>query len=280
VAAGVAIGLPALADELADTAVKSKVVLIRRADAVAADGTVNATVVQEMLDTAVMQIWGEETPVACWRKFIRKDDVVGIKSNEWRRLPTPPEVEAAIKQRVLDVGVAPENIDVDDQSVLDRPVFQRATALINVRPMRSHAWAGVGSLVKNYIMFDPEPPKYHPDSCADLGALWELPIVKGKTRLNILVMLTPQFHCAGPHHFDPIYVWNYGGLIVSTDPVAADSIGLQIIQAKRRAYFGEDRPLSPSAHHIMIADKKFHLGASEPERIELVRIGLQEGSLI
>ena len=89
-------------------------------------------------------------------------------------------------------------------------------------------------------------------ACADLATLWQLPIVKDKTRLNILVMLTPQFHNIGPHHFDPMYIWPYKGLIVSTDPVAADAVGLRIIQQKRLEVFGQERPLQPTAHHIRL----------------------------
>jgi len=36
-------------------------------------------------------------------------------------------------------------------------------------------------------------------------------VVKGKTRLNVLVMFTPQFHSFGPHSFNPKYVWKYYG---------------------------------------------------------------------
>ena len=105
-------------------------------------------------------------------------------------------------------------------------------------------------------------------------------MVKGKTRLNILVMLTPQFHNIGPHHFDTSYIWPYGGLIVSTDPVAADAVGLQIIQQKRRQSFGEDRPLQPTAHHIALADTEYHLGNADMSKIDLVRLGWEEDSLI
>ena len=74
-------------------------------------------------------------------------------------------------------------------------------------------------------MFHDRPWTWHHDSCADLGGLWNLPVVKGKTRLNVLVMLTPLYHGRGPHHFSRQYLWPYRGLIVSTDPVAADSTG-------------------------------------------------------
>ncbi len=279
-AVGVAIGLPALAAEVVKEPAKTKVVLIRHQDAVDDGGKVDAKIVEQMLDEAVTTLLGESDPTACWKRLVNQDDVVGIKSNEWSNLPTPAEVEQVLKRRVMDAGVSEKNISIDDQAVLHNQVFAKATALINTRPMRTHAWSGVGSLIKNYIMFTPNPPEYHSDACAPLGSLWELPLVKGKTRLNVLVMLTPLFHGKGWHHFDPKYVWPYGGLIVSTDPVAADTVGLSILEAKRRHHFGGDHPISPPAHHIMIADKKYGLGTSDPAKIELVKLGWKEGMLI
>jgi hypothetical protein len=146
--------------------------------------------------------------------------------------------------------------------------------------MRTHHWAGVGSLIKNYILFSPDPASWHDDACADLAKIWSLPIVKGKTRLNVLVMLTPQFHGVGPHSFNPKYVWPYHGLVVGFDPVACDSVGLRIIEAKRRAFFGEDRPLAPPAKHIALADKRHHLGTADPAKIDLVRIGYDKDALL
>ena len=146
--------------------------------------------------------------------------------------------------------------------------------------MRSHHWAGVGSLIKNYIVFSPDRPSWHDDSCGNLAGLWSLPIVKGKTRLNVLVMFTPQFHGVGPHNFNPKYVWTYGGLVVGVDPVACDSVGLRIIEAKRQAFFGEDRPLAPPAKHIALADTRHHLGTADRAKIELVRLGYATDSLV
>lgn len=280
-AVGLAAGLPALAEEVSKEIVKkSRVVLIRNRDVVSASGKIDGALVQQMLDEAMVALFGKDKAIDCWRQIIKPTDIVGIKSNVWQYLPTPPEVEQAIESRVREVGVAQENVAVDDRDVLGNVVFQRATALINTRPMRAHAWSGVGSLVKNYIMFAENPPDYHDDACAGLAKLWELPMVKGKTRLNILVMLTPQYHNVGPHHFDKAYVWSYSGLIVSTDPVAADSVGLRIIQQKRRLAFGEDRPLQPNAHHIAIADQEYHLGNSNPAKIDLVRLGWESDILI
>jgi len=259
---------------------KVKVVLIRDEGALDSSGRPNAAVIQKMLDDAVTTLLGENDPVKAWKTIIRPEDTVGIKTNVWSYIPTTTEVEQAIRRRVLDAGVPADRIAIDDRGVLRNPVFQKATALINARPARVHDWSGMGSLIKNYIMFVPNPSAWHGDTCADLAKIWDLPIVKGKTRLNVLVMFTPLFHSAGPHQFLKEYTWEYKGLIVSRDPVAADATGLRIIQAKRKEYFGDDRALPKTPHHIQLADTRHHLGTSDPARIELVKLGWAEGALI
>ncbi|MBW1819067.1 MAG: hypothetical protein JRJ60_18160 [Deltaproteobacteria bacterium] len=102
----------------------------------------------------------------------------------------------------------------------------------------------------------------------------------GKTRLNILVMLTPLFHGIGPHHFSRRYTWGYCGLIVSTDPVAADATGARIIQAKRDSFFRMEKPISPPPLHITAADTRFGLGHSRQDQIHLIRLGWEEDALI
>ena len=259
---------------------KVRVVLVRDPSPLGPGGAPPADVVQRMLDDGVCALLGEKDVVKAWKGLVRPDDVVGIKTNAWRYIPTTAEVEQAIKRRVMDAGVDGDKIAIDDRGVLRNPIFQQATALVNARPLRSHHWSGVGSLVKNYIMFTPQPSAWHGDTCADLAKIWELPAVKGKTRLNVLVMFTPLFHGVGPHHYAKEYTWEYKGLIVSRDPVAADATGLRILQAKRKEHFGADSPLKMTPHHIQLADTRHHLGVSDPSRIELVKLGWDEGILI
>ncbi len=259
---------------------KSKVILIRdeRIPDYGADPDQN--VVQEMLDKAVIELTGNSDATNAWKKIIKSNDIVGIKTNAWKYLGTPAAVENSIRIRVLDCGVAEENTSINDRGVKNDPIFQKATTLINTRPMRTHAWAGVGTLLKNMIMFAEKPSAYHDDSCADLATLWELPQIKDKVRLNVLVMFTPLFHGVGPNHFNKEFVWTYGGLIVSMDPVAADSVGLRIITAKRKEFFGEEKPLSPHAKHIEYAETRHHLGVADPAKIDLIKLGYTENSLI
>lgn len=258
----------------------STVILIRDKNVLDANQQPVQEIVSAMLDQAVSRLTGNKNPLDGWKTFIKPQDIVGIKTNAWSNIPTTPQVEQAIKKRVLDCGVDAKNVAVSDRGVLRIKQFREATALINARPMRTHHWSGVGSLIKNYIMFVPDPYNYHADSCAGLGKIWQDKGLKEKTRLNVLVMLTPQFHNVGPHGFSPRHVWKYYGLIAGFDPVAVDTVGVRIIQEQRKLYFGEDKPLNPPAKHIMIADTKYKLGTSDPNKIKLVKIGYDKDILI
>jgi hypothetical protein len=93
-------------------------------------------------------------------------------------------------------------------------------------------------------------------------------------------MLTPLFQSKGPHAFSRKYTWPYRGLLLGTDPVATDAIGLRILQAKRNAYFGAQRPFEVPPKHIQVAETKFKLGVADPGRIDLVRLGWMDDALI
>jgi hypothetical protein len=259
---------------------RSRVVLVRNADALGPQNEVNGKVLQSMLDEAVRVLTGQPDTLSGWKTLIKKSDVVGIKTNQWRNLATPPEMEQAIKLRVVEVGVAEKNVAIDDRGIGHNPIFLNSTALVNVRPVRTHHWAGVGTCLKNYIMFVPAPSEYHPDGCSELGKIWTLPTVKGKTRLNILVALTPQFYGRGANFFDRRYVWPYKGIIVGTDPVAVDAVGAELLRLKRIAHFGEDRALDVPPQHITVADRKYNLGVSDLKRIDIVKVGWKENILL
>jgi hypothetical protein len=257
----------------------AKVVLIRNAEVLAQPDKMQE-ILQSMLDEAVKTLLATGEPLEAWRKLIKSSDVVGVKSNAWAKLPTPKALEGAIKRRLLDVGVAEENMSIADKEVLSNPVFLKATALVNVRPLRTHHWSAVGTCVKNYIQFDPDRSSFHAEACTALGKIWTYPIVQGKTRLNILSALTPQFYGRGAIFFDTRYVWPYRGLIVGTDPVAVDTVGAHLLQVKRIAFFGEDRALDVPPTHIIAADKKYHLGISDLSRIQVIKLGWMEEVLI
>jgi len=258
----------------------ARVIVVRRPEVLDSNGDINAAVLQSMLDEAIQAVTNRKEALTGWQSLFSKTDIVGVKTNVWRYLSTPKELENGIRKRLLDIGINEKNLSIDDRGVLENPVFMNATALVNVRPVRTHHWSGVGTCLKNYIMFVKSPSSYHGDACSELGKIWTLPVVKGKTRLNILCALTPQFYGRGANYFDKRYVWPYKGLIVGTDPVAVDAVGAELLRLKRTAFFGEEKSLDVTPVHITTADKKYNLGVSDLSKIRIVKLGWTEEALI
>jgi hypothetical protein len=267
---------PALAAK--ETVGRARVVLVRDADVLDDAGKPRADVIQRMLDRGMCELFRVERPVEAWKKALGPAKTVGIKTNAWKYLSTPPEVEGALKRRIVEAGVPEGSVRIDDRGA--RQTLASCDALVNARPLRTHHWAGIGGCLKNPIMFAEEPSFYHPDLCADLGALWTLPTLKDKVKLNVLVVLTPQFLTRGPNHFDPRYVWPYRGILISTDPVAVDAVGVRLLEAKRKLVLAEERPLAELAHHVRIAGEKHKLGVADPARIDLIKVGWEKDALV
>ncbi len=277
--AGMTLGLSAVRDILPGSRRNSKVVLVRHKDVLDEEGAIDRPILEQMLDDAVTTLFGNDDPAACWNSLLKPTDVLGIKTNVYPPLPTLPELNEMLKQRAMAVGIPEEKISTRDRGVLQDPIFQNATALINARPLRAHDWSGIGGCIKNFILFD-RPADWHDDSCADLGAIWNLPVCKGKCRLNILVAMTPLFHSIGPHRYAPDAIWQYKGMFVSTDPVAVDALGVKLMEEMRKAFYERPPRGGTSTKHVGLADTRHGLGVANLDEIELIKIGWMEDVLI
>jgi len=254
---------------------QSTVVLIRNDKAVDASDKVDSAIVQEMIDTAIKQFSGEAEVARAWSKFVQADDTVGVKFTrcDWMRVHTDQAVIDAVVKRVGEAGVAKDRLFAQDGGL---PVA-KCTALINVPSVKVHTLTGIAVSLKNYINFSPQPSRYHAPN-TNLGEIFLLPEVKGKTRLIVVDMLRPYFG-PGPQ-INPLHRWNYCGIMVATDPVAVDRVCLSVCQAKRNLFKGEEWPISPPPDNIYSADKNYKLGTSDPARIKLVKLGWDKDILI
>jgi len=254
---------------------QSVVVLLRNEKAVGPGDKVDAAVVQEMIDTALTEFSGEADTAKAWAKYVHADDTVGVKFSrcDWMKVHTDQAVIDAVVKRVGEAGVAKERIFAQDGGL----PFAKCTALINVPPVKVHTLTGIAVSMKNYINFSPAPSKYHAPS-TNLGEIFLLPEVKGKTRLIIVDLLRPYFG-PGPQ-VNPLHRWNYHGVMVGTDPVAVESVCLNICQAKRNLFKGEPWPITPPPDFIAAADKTYKLGTSDPARIKLIRLGWDKDILV
>jgi hypothetical protein len=252
----------------------SLVTLVRDEKVLNGSHDVDPAVLGRMLDDTVMRATGERTPRAAWLSLFKPTDVVGLVSTT-AVIPTRPELVEAVRQRLVDAGIPRRQIRDAQRSV---ETVRASTALLSLPSLKAHWLTGLGTVLKNYILFSGQPSRYHDQNNVNLGEVWTLPEVKGKTRLVLVDALRPL--CDKGPQPDPRYMWDYKGLIAGTDPVAVETIALRIIMEKRRALRGEPWPLSPPPLCVAAADERFHLGTSRMEEIKLQRGGWEGDALV
>jgi len=252
----------------------SRVILVRDKNAMDSGHKVDTDVLRSMLDQTVTRLTGGETSKEAWLSLVTPEDKVGLVPTPHLN-PTHPEVTEAVRKSLVEAGIPADRI-VEAQGGIEKPAA--CTALIGLPGLKAHWLTGIGTVLKLYIMYSGNPRKYHAKDNALLGEIWNLPDVKGKTRLVLVDALHPL--CDKGPQPDPRYKWGYHGLIASTDPVALETVGLRIIMEKRKQLFGDDWPLSPPPLCIEAADREYGLGTSDWNRIKLETFGWEDDLLL
>ena len=250
------------------------VVIVRDEKALNASHDVDVAVLDRMLGDTVVRMTGQKTPRAAWQSLFKASDVVGLVPTPHLN-PTHPQLVDAVRRALVDAGLPGGQIR-EAQGGIDKP--RACTALIALPALKAHWLTGLGTAMKLYIMYSGRPSSYHDANNANLAETWLLPDVKGKTKLVLVDALRPL--CDKGPQPDPRYMWDYRGLIASTDPVAVDAVCLRIVMAKRRELRGEDWPLSPPPLCVQMADEKFNLGTSRMTEIKLDRVGWSRDVLL
>lgn len=253
----------------------SLVTVVRDQHAMDAAFKVDSSVLETMLEQTVLKVTGKTQIQEAWAALIKPDDVVGLVDTPHLN-PTHQELIAVVKSALISVAGIPEENIIMAQGGNRRP--QRCSALISMPGLKAHWLTGIGTVIKNYILYSGRPSRYHGEKSAKLGEIWLRPEVKGKTRLILVDALHPL--CDKGPQPDPRYKWAYNGLIAGTDPVAVETVCLKIITEKRNALRGEPWPLSPPPICVEAADKVYGLGTSNMDEITIEPIGWQEDLLL
>jgi hypothetical protein len=252
----------------------SLVTVVREKNAMDAENNVNTPALKTMLNQTLIKLTGKTTPRDAWLSLVTPEDTIGLVPTPHLN-PTHPEVVDAVKSSLVDAGIPEEKI-VDAQGGPDKP--EACTALIGLPGLKAHWLTGIGTVMKLYIMYSGNPRNYHDQNSAKLGEIWNLPFVKGKTRLVLVDALHPL--CDKGPQVDPRYKWAYNGLIAGIDPVAVEAVCLRIIQEKRKKMRGEPWPLSPPPVCLEAADKTYGLGTSNWDNIKVEHFGWEEDLLL
>jgi len=296
-AAGPGPGAPA--PEAAPPSRKSRVVVVTHPEVIIRDYRVNLPIVREMLDRAAAELLGRRTAAEAWADVAREGDFVAVKHNQMHAptLHTHTEIDSVLMERLTKTaGVDPQRFLAVDRRLpqpydelsdpftlpsrnlatrLRRLYTEAATAVVNVSVLKTHFGEGMSAALKNHLGSVNNPGAYHgwepgrmPRSLPELNAL---PPLRTKTRLVIVDAIRPLYD-GGPFD-DPDHRWDYRGLIVATDPVAADAVGLQVLETHRAEARGEAWPL-PAARAMVRWGQEIGLGHADPGRIDRVNVDM------
>jgi hypothetical protein len=252
----------------------SLVTIVRDKNAMDVNNTVDPAVLKAMLNETLIKCTGQESTKDAWNSLLKPDDTIGLVPTPHLN-PTHQEVVDAVKSSLIEAGFSEGKIR-EAQGGPDKP--KPYTALIGLPGLKAHWLTGIGTVMKLYIMYSGRPRNYHDENSAKLGEIWNLPMVKGKTKLILVDALHPL--CDKGPQVDPRYKWAYNGLIAGTDPVAVETVCLRIIMEKRKAMRGEAWPLSPPPLCVEAADKVYGLGTSNWDSIKIETFGWDEDLLL
>lgn len=146
---------------------------------------------------------------------------------------------------------------------------------INLPVLKDHSIAGLSAGLKNMYGAIHNPNKYHGNNCNPYAAfISQLEPIKTRNRLVVIDATRVQYN-AGPG-YDSRYFDNYNGLIMSNDPVAADRIGLEIVEYLRRINkLPSLKDAGRPADYLQTAEK-IGLGIAKLQKINLNVIAFDE----
>ncbi len=138
--------------------------------------------------------------------------------------------------------------------------------VINVPVLKNHDVAGISVAMKNHMGSIHNPSKYHGNGCSPYVAeLCATPPVRQKNVLNICDASLGQCH-NGPG-YKARWAWPYGGVLVSDDMVALDSVAMEIINTRR-----QELELPPVEVKYLPVAAEMGMGVCELKDIERIEI--------
>ena len=283
----------------------------RRPGLVTQAGALDPKLLEAALGAAVARAAGEATPVAAMRKLFKPSDVVGIKVNTLggRGVSTHPEVALQLAAFLQSAGVPADHISIWDRtdrelraagytissgpgvrvfgtnedfderlvewgpsaSRFDRRLAREMTAVISCTHLKDHGLAGASLTMKNWYGAIHNPNKLHDDGCAPyVPHLVACPMIHEKLRLNVLDGAVAQCH-GGPGRA-PRWAWPYGGFLASTDPVAVDAIGREVLEERRKEVGLPPLAAEGREPRYIAGAARLGLGVADLQRIERVEV--------
>lgn len=258
--------------------------------------TVQPNALDEMLSVGLQQLTRTESTPAAWNTILRPDDVIGIKFNSSgaASIGTTPVFAGVLLRSLVLAGFDPARIVMIEEGGATRPSVRTArpelrysdrmvdfgcgsdafigfveqvTAIINVPFLKTHHTAVMTSCLKNLSHgLIRHPARFHSNGCDPaIARIVASEPVRSRLRLNIVNALRVVTDGGPRARADDIL--NFGGLLFSTDPVAADAIGFEILNLMRALRKLPPLLVLPTIPPQLVTAARLGLGQADTERI-------------
>ena len=265
--------------------------------------------VKDLLEKS-LELFSGKSASEYFRENFKSGEKISLKVNclSGKSMSTHTGLTYAVADLLISAGIRPEDITIWDRSDrdlqnagyqlnrgkgvqvigVDRSGYMReliahnsigsffanvlheSDKIINLPVLKDHGIVGVTLGMKNFFGGIHNPHKYHLNAGDPYVAdLYSHPLIKDKVALTIIDGITGQYE-GGPPPM-PQWQWNFGGLVIGSDPAAVDRVGLDIIEAQRA-----EQGITPLADtgrfpHYLKTAAKLGLGNYDLEDIEVMQ---------
>lgn len=292
--------------------VPSRVVRAHHADVWDGENLAPAAI-RQMLDVSITALTGLDDASAAWAALFDSAERIAIKVNAFRNsvIWTHVPLVMAVTECLQEAGVPAEQIVIYDYYTreletagypvnMDGPgvrcygtdgnyaadwqlvgsniqlsnVLLDCDALINIPILKAHMISGITFAMKNHYGSFDRPQSFHqPRIGRAIAELNALPPIKDRTRLIVGDVLTACLRYANSW---PYWESDFTGdsILMSFDPVAHDTVGLQMFSQLLTDDEGDPAAAMSWANPWLEAGAKLGLGTNDPDSIELAEIEL------
>ncbi|MFH1685984.1 MAG: DUF362 domain-containing protein [bacterium] len=165
-------------------------------------------------------------------------------------------------------------------SLVSSILTETVNSNINLPILKDHSLAGLSCGLKNMYGAINNPNKYHDNNCdPHVAHVNNLAPIKKTQRLTVVDAVSVQYH-RGPG-YSPKHVAWYGGIVLSKDPVAADIVGLTILEHLRTSHGLPTLEASGRPAKYLSSAEFLGLGTAQMDQIDLeVRVLRDDGRLV
>jgi hypothetical protein len=283
------------------------------ADSAEESGLLASEALREMLDASITELSGLKDARDAWAALFSPQERIAIKVNTFRNslIWTHVPLVTAVTDSLQEAGIPAEQIIIFDyytreletagftinqdgpgvrcygtesnytkegavngRDVELSDILLECDALINMPVLKSHMLAGITFAMKNHYGSIKSPSLIHSNIGSRTAELNALPPIKDRTRLIIGDVLTACLEYRGSYPYWSSD-WTGNSILMSFDPVAIDTIALQMLEQLLADAGGNTSSILSLATPCLENAAEAGLGTNDPSQIDLKEITLK-----